>query len=463
MDRRRCRRGGRRCRTCRRHAREFYAPVARFDKLAVVSSRPPLAEDPPGKLPPDLGLVGRDRELAIVDDMLERISERGSAAIIRGEPGIGKSALLIEASRRAASRGFRRLRMTGSQAEANLPFAGLHQLVRPVLGGLDALPDAHRQALFTAFGLVDAAAPDIFKIAMAALDLLAEIAAQAPLLLIVEDAHWLDRSTLDVLAFVTRRLQADPIVLLVATRDGYKSALDDCDSVELRLERLDDANAARVLDGHAPKLATALRSRLLAQAAGNPLALVELPIAARHLESSLTVPTRLPLTARLEQAFAMRASELPDRSRTLLLVAAINDADAAGETLAAAAIVDRAVTVDDFAPAVSAGLIEIDDTTLRFRHPLVASAVHQEAPVAQRLAAHAALAAVLGDQLDRQLWHRAASCLGPDEVIAAQLEERLALSVAARSVPLPAAWKERQGSRPPEGRGRGCSALPHWP
>ena len=170
---------------------------------------------------------------------------------------------------------------------------------------------------------------------MAALDLLAEIAAQAPLLLIVEDAHWLDRSTLDVLAFVARRLQADPIVLLVATRDGYKSALDDCDSVELRLERLDDANAARVLDAHAPQLSTALRSRVLAEAAGNPLALVELPIAARDLESSLRSPTKLPLTARLEQAFAMRASELPGRSRTLLLLAAINDSDAVGETLAA--------------------------------------------------------------------------------------------------------------------------------
>jgi predicted ATPase len=215
-----------------------------------------------------LGLVGRDRELAILDDILDRISERGSAAIIRGEPGIGKSALLSAASRHAVSPGIRQLRMTGSQAEANLPFAGLHQLLRPILGGLDALPDAHRQALFTAFGLVDAAAPDIFKIAMAALDLLAEIAAQTPLLLIVEDAHWLDRSTLDVLAFVARRLQADPIVLLVATRDGYSqpwmTAIQlSCDSngsmTRTRLEY-----SMRTRPSFLPRCARACSPRLLA-------------------------------------------------------------------------------------------------------------------------------------------------------------------------------------------------------
>ena len=388
-----------------------------------MSTLPPLAESPREKLSSDVRLVGRDRELAIVNRMLASISERGGSAIIRGEPGIGKSAVLVVAEGRAAVRGIRVLRTTGSQAEANLPFAGLHQLLRPILGALDTLPDAHRQALLAAFGLVDSAAPDIFRIALAALDLIAEIAAQAPVLLIAEDAHWLDRSTLDVLAFVARRLQSDPIVLLVAVRDGYRSVLDDVDSLELRLERLDDVNAARLLDAHSPRLSAALRSRLLAEAAGNPLALVELPIAARALESSLTVPTRLRLTARLEQAFAMRASELPDRTRTLLLMAAINDSDAVGETLAAAAILDTAVTLDDFTPAVSAGLIGIDDTTVRFRHPLVASSIHHEAPVAQRLAAHSALAAVLEDQGDRQLWHRAASSVGPDEEIAGQLEE----------------------------------------
>jgi len=388
-----------------------------------VSTLRPLAKSPGGTLSSDVGLVGRDRELAIVDSTLASISEHGSSAIIRGEPGIGKSAVLVETGRRAAVRGIRVLKTAGSQAEANLPFAGLHQLLRPVLGGLDSLPAAHRQALRAAFGLVDVAAPDIFRIALAALELIAESAAQAPLLLIAEDAHWLDRATVDVLAFVARRLHSDPIVLVIAIRDGYESVLEDVGSVELRLERLDDTNAARLLDAHAPDLSTALRGRLLAEAAGNPLALVELPIAARDLESSLTVGIRLPLTTRLEQAFAMRASELPNRTRTLLLVAAINDSDAVGETLAAAAILDDAVTINDFTPAASAGLIGIDDTTVRFRHPLVASSIHHEAPVAQRLAAHAALAAVLGDQSDRQLWHHAASSVGPDEEIAGQLEE----------------------------------------
>src|SRR5260221_2447063 len=213
----------------------------------------------------DVGLVGRDREVAIVDSMLASISERGVSAIIRDEPGIGKSAVVVEAGRRAAVRGIRVLRTTGSQAEANLPFAGLHQLLRPILGGLDTLPDAHRQALLTAFGLMDAAAPDIFRIALAALDLIAEIAAQAPLLLIAEDTHWLDRSTVDVLAFVARRLDSDPIVLLVATRDGYESVLDEVTSVELRLQRLDDMSAARLLHARAPGLSAAVRSRLLTE------------------------------------------------------------------------------------------------------------------------------------------------------------------------------------------------------
>src|SRR5207237_8474514 len=134
-------------------------------------------------------------------------------------------------------------------------------------------------------------------------------------------------------AFVARRLDSDAIVLLVATRDGYESVLDDVASVELRLERLDDTTAARLLDGRAPDLSAALRSRLLTEAAGNPLPLAELPIAARDLKLSGTVPTRLPLTARLEQAFAMRASELPNRTGTLLLMAAINDSEAVGQTL----------------------------------------------------------------------------------------------------------------------------------
>jgi DNA-binding CsgD family transcriptional regulator len=368
-------------------------------------------------------LVGREPELGIVEGLFEQVSERGGALIVRGEPGIGKSALLAEASVRAEDRGMRVLTATGVRSEAKVSFAGLHQLLRPIFDGLEELPVTQREAMLAAFGMSDDAAPDLFLIALAALNLVADSADRMPLLLVAEDAHWLDRSTADVLAFIARRLESDPIVLLVACRDRTGNALDDAGMPEITLEGLGEAAAAELLDTHAPGLVPPLRERVLREAAGNPLALVELATTAVEFGEDDVVPVLLPLTARLERTFAARASELPAATETLLLAAALNDSDALPEMLAAASIVaEAAIDLSDLEPALSAGLVEVDERTVRFRHPLMRSAIVQAAAPAQRHAVHAALAAGLDDQPDRGVWHRAASTVGADEGVASELE-----------------------------------------
>jgi DNA-binding CsgD family transcriptional regulator len=366
-------------------------------------------------------VIGRDAELAAIDDLLDSTERHGGALILRGEPGIGKSALVAAASARASARGMRVLRATGVRSEANVPFAGLHQLLRPILGALDELPAGQREVIHAAFGVTDTAAPDLFRIALAALDLLAESAAGRPLLLVAEDAHWLDRATTDVLAFVARRLEADPIAMLVATRDEVRTSLDDAGLPEVRLQGLDDTSAAALLDARAPELDAGLRSRLLTEAAGNPLALVELPLALRELAQPAHAEW-LPLTARLEHAFAARFAELPVATRTAVLVAALNDGDALTETLAAASALNGAeLTIEDLTAGVDARLVSVDDRGISFRHPLVRSAIHQAATLPERHRAHAALAQLLEDP-DRRVWHRAAATVGPDDALADELD-----------------------------------------
>src|SRR3954468_18156091 len=222
-------------------------------------------------------LVGRDAKQAALTSLLDAATERGQALVLRGEPGIGKSRLLSLAPQTARDRGMTRLTATGVQSEAHLPFAGLHQLLRPVRERAAELPPIQRDALDAAFGLTREAAPERYRIAMASLDLVSDVAGDAPLLLVVEDAHWLDPPTADVLAFVARRIESDPVVLLVAARDGYPSALTDAGLPEHRLAGLDGASAAALLDATAPGLALTARMRVLREAGGNPLALLELP------------------------------------------------------------------------------------------------------------------------------------------------------------------------------------------
>jgi DNA-binding CsgD family transcriptional regulator len=371
-------------------------------------------------------LVGRERQTRLLDDLVDHVGERGATLVLRGEAGIGKSSLLAHAGARAHAREMLVLTSVGVQSEARLPFAGLHQLLRPLLDEVTDLPDPQREALLTAFGMAKSvSAPDLFLIALAVLNLLSGAAARAPLLVLVDDAQWLDRSTCDVLAFSARRLEADPLVLVCVLRDGFESVLADAALPEIHVDGLDAEAAATLLDAQAHALDKIVRQRLLENAAGHPLALIELPAALRAEErgGSALLPPWLPLTTRLEQAFSARAAALPSTTRTLLLVVAVDDGGVLAEALSAAQALSDGTSVSEEAldPAIEAGLVAVDEVSVRFRHPLMRSALYQAAGPARRRAAHAALADVLIDQPDRSVWHRAASLIGRDEQVASDL------------------------------------------
>ena len=368
-------------------------------------------------------LVGREFELQRVDGLIDDVLERGGALMLSGEPGVGKSALLAAAAERAADHGMRVLRATGVQTEANLPFAGLHQLLQPILTGIDDLAGPQRTAILAAVGRADAAAPDLFLTALAALDLLSDAAANAPVLVVAEDAHWLDRSTADLLAFIARRLRYEPILLVAAIRDGFHSPLDEPGLSGLHLKALDPTAAAALVDRNNPDLPPALRRRVLDEARGNPLALAELPAAFGHLRAHARLPAWLPLTTRLERAFASRTLDMPAATRTALLVAALNDGPSISEVLAATTLLTgHTVTLEILVPADAARLADLDETEIRFRHPLMRAAIPRQASISQRHAAHAALADVLVEQPERRVWHRAASVIGPNDPIAIELD-----------------------------------------
>ena len=365
-------------------------------------------------------LFGRDSELAAVELLLAGIGDGGGSLLVLGDPGTGKSALAEVASRHAAGRGMRVLNCSGVRGEAHLSFAGLHQLLRPVLAEAEGLPRGQRDALRTALGVGEGAAPAMPLVGLAALELLAVGAGRAPVLVVAEDVHWLDPSTCEVLAFVSRRLGADPVGLVGTAREAEldDNPLAGAGLAELRLGPLDPAAAAALLDATAV-LDPVARQRVLEEAAGNPLALVELPLTAGRER----VNGWIPLTRRLEQAFASRLPGLPAVTRTALLAAGLNDGDALAEVLAAASVVARApVSVADLAEAVPAGLAVVDGHTVRFRHPLVRSAVGETAGPAARQAMHRALAEGLAGEPDRQVWHMAAASVGPDEEVASGLE-----------------------------------------
>ena len=371
--------------------------------------------------------VGRERELESVEDLLAALSDRGEGLLGRGEAGIGKSSILAKARELAERRGMLVLTATGVESEAALPFAGLHQLVRPIGGAIDGLPAPQRAALSAAFGVVDAAAPDLFLIALATLNLISEAAEQAPgVVLVVDDAQWLDAGTGEVLAFVARRIASDRVALLVAIREGHESPLATAGLPELVLQPLTAATSAGLLDTLYPDLSQAARGRVLEQAEGNPLGLVELPLALGSDRSSdeIRLPEQLALTLRLERAFATRLRALPEATRALLVVAAVDDRGSIAELLGAAAVISgEKVGVDALGPAVEARAIVADESAVRFRHPLVRSAMYQAAGVAGRAAAHAALASILSDDPDRRAWHAAAAAVGPDDGIATDLDE----------------------------------------
>jgi AAA ATPase domain len=371
-------------------------------------------------------LVGREAELTLLAGLIGEAPGRGNAIVLLGDPGIGKTSLLLTAAARAREAGFTVLETAGVETEALLPYAGLHQLLRPALSNAAGLPAPLRRALLAAFGEDDGASPEPLFVALAALNLLAEISSRRPVLVAADDVQWLDRPSQDALAFLARRVSQDPVVVVAALRKGHPGPFAASGLDELDVCGLDDSSASQVLAAHAAGLSAAARERILEVALGNPLALVELPAACRAAApgrgETARVPAWLPLTTRLERAFAARALDLPPATRTALLVAAVADGQRLSEVLDAAARVAGEKETTDLTPAVTAGLVEINGGEFRFRHPLMRTAIRQEASIAQRQAAHAALAEVLRDQPDRAVWHRAASVIGPDEAVAGELE-----------------------------------------
>jgi DNA-binding CsgD family transcriptional regulator len=371
-------------------------------------------------------VVGRERESGLIVSLLDEVADRGAVLVLTGIAGIGKSTLLEESRSIGDGRDMLVLATAGVPSEANLPFAGLHRLLRPLLPRVGELPAPQRAAVRAAFGMGEGTAPEPFLIALGVLGLVSDAAAGRPLLMSVEDAQWLDRPTADALAFVGRRVESDPIVLLAALREGYDSPLRAAGLPELHLDGLPDEPSARLLDQAFPDLPPAVRERVLAEAEGNPLALCELPAAfgSGPQTREVALSPRLPLTQRLEEAFAARAAELPAPARTLLRVAATAEEGLLATVLAGAEIIDDAPrTVEDLVPAMRARLVEVDGQEVRFRHPLIQSAVYQAATPAERLAAHAALAELFADDPDRRVWHRWAAAVGPSPVIAAEVEE----------------------------------------
>ena len=367
-------------------------------------------------------LLGRETEIALIDQLLDRIDQGGTTLFISGAAGIGKSALLDEAKNRARERGIVVLGMTGVLAEAHLAFAGLQQALRPLMKQAKSLPAHQRSALLNAFGMGGATteAPDIWLVALATLTLLTESASHQPILLVVDDAQWLDDTTRQVLSFVSRRLSSDPIVLLLALREGFELPFGAAVTLRHVVPALGEADATRLLETQAPGLPKNLRSRFLREAAGNPLALVELPRSLRSEDDREAA--WLPLTERLEHTFSSRLSDLPEVTRMLLYIAAENDGSSLYEIMRAGEVLlAQNLDVAALEPAVSAKLIDLDAAEARFRHPLMRSAIHQAVDLAVRQKVHAALAEVIEDQ-DRKLWHRAAAAMGPDDELAAELD-----------------------------------------
>ena len=404
-------------------------------------------------------LYGRDRELARLSDIIDNLDAGvGGALVIRGATGVGKSSLLIAAREQAAERKMRSLAAAGVPAETLLPFSGLHQFLQPILPLASGLPTRQRQALLGAFGMSDEATPELFMVVLATLNLITEHAQNTPVLMGLEDAQWLDETSSTVLVLVARRLAAEPAAMLITLRDEHDSPFARAGLPELPLEGLDETASAALLDAQAPGLEPLLRVRVLGEAAGNPLALVELPAAlqARHIQGEVPLNSRLPLTVRLQQAFALQASQLPGPTRSLLLVAAADGGSSLAELIKATAILEGAdIGSDLLTPAATARLVEPAGGGLRFRHPLMRSAIYQAADVLQRHAAHAALFEVLADHPDRRAWHRASATLGPDEAAAAGLDQAAARASrrGALEVALAAQQRAAELSETPARRG----------
>ena len=388
-------------------------------------------------------LYGREPEQARITELLDGArASRSGVLVLRGEAGIGKSSLLEHA--RAQAEDLQLLTARGVDSESELAFGALHQLIGPALDRLDAIPEPQARALRSALGLEEATGQERFLVFSACLSLLSELAERRPVLCLIDDAHWLDAASSDALQFVARRLHAEGIVLLFAARDDEGRTFDAPDLPSLTVTGLDAEAAAALLARGGVEAAPSVRERLLVQARGNALALVELPVAltAGQLSGEDPLPEALPMTRQLERIFNERIRPLSDETRLLLLVAAADDSeDVVLVTRAAELLGVRSEALD---AAEQAQLIAVRDTRLVFRHPLIRSAVYGAVTSSERRAAHRALAEALANddaQADRRAWHLASSTLDHDEDVVRALieaadraEERAGHMAAARAL-----------------------------
>jgi DNA-binding CsgD family transcriptional regulator len=392
-------------------------------------------------------LYGRDAEQAVVDRLIADARDgRSSALVIRGEAGIGKTALLDYATSRANSLGLHVIRSCCVESELGLSFAGAQLLLAPVLDRLAALPPPQQDALRGALGLGPAPCNDHFLIGLAVLSLLADLAGDGPVLCLVDDAHWLDQTSADALLFAARRLQAEGVALVFATHDQETALFPAAGLPALRLGGLDADAATQLLLNHGGReLSREDRSRILEEANGNPLGLIELPAVYRsHMSvGARSIGVGPALTDRLRQAFRGQARWLPGATQDVLLIAAAEEGGDLRVVLDAAATFGA--TVLDLEPAERAGLVGVSDSVVTFRHPLVRAAVYHEAALGRRLAVHRALADALPAPADaaRRAWHLAAAATGPDEAVAEELERTAADCEARNGYSATAAAYER--------------------
>ena len=404
-------------------------------------------------------LRGRSDATAIFDRLLESVRGGESRVlVVHGEAGVGKSALLeyVEAS----ASGCRVARAAGVQSEMELAFAGLHQLIAPMLDGVERLPTAQRGALLTAFGLAGGAAPDRFLVGLAVLGLLSNVAAHEPLLCLVDDAQWLDRASAQALAFVARRLVAESVALVFVVREP--SDEDDLMGLpELVVDGLGDDDARALLASVISwPLDERVRDRIIAETHGNPLALLELPrgLTPAQLAGGFGIPSFAALPGRIEDSFARRLAPLPLATRRLLLLAA---AEPLGDSALLWRASDRLGIKGEAADAAeSEGLVEFC-VQVTFRHPLVRSAIYRSASPEQRREAHQALAEATDPELDpdRRAWHFAQAAPGPDEGVASELERCAERAQARGGLAAAAAFLERSAALTLEPGRRAARAL----
>ncbi|MCR6483020.1 AAA family ATPase [Amycolatopsis sp. OK19-0408] len=388
-------------------------------------------------LRPPGSLVGRRDETSRLDALLDAAEKgEGGVLVLRGEPGIGKSALLDHVERTASGR-FRVIRAAGSEFEVELPFAALHQLCVPALARLDELSPAHRDALRVAFGLADGR-PDRFRIGLASLALLAVAARERPLLCVVDDAHCLDDASMKALTFVARRIAAEPVAMVFAARaPSAGHGLDELPGVLLAGLSAPDARALLAAHSVSPT-DERIRDRVLGEARGNPLALIELPNA-----GGFALPGPASVPSRIEQSYQSRLADLPEAARVLLTIASAEPTGDPGLLWDAADRLGVDVRASTTA-AEAAGLAEFA-SQVRFCHPLARSAVYRAAEPDLRRAAHQALAAATDPVTapDRRAWHRAQASTGPDEEVAGELESSASRARARGGVAAAAAFLER--------------------